>query len=67
MFSAGVPVSYPRDNSNNSFLESENCIDMYLYSCDHYLSLMSYITPSLCNAIFLTAVSISGGRLAATM
>jgi len=28
MFSAGVPVSYPHDNSNNSFLESENCIAM---------------------------------------
>ena len=28
MFSAGVPVSYPCDNSNNSFLESENYIAM---------------------------------------
>ena len=28
MFSAGVPVSYPCNNSNNCFLESENCIVM---------------------------------------
>jgi hypothetical protein len=40
---------------------------MYLYSCDRYLSLISRITPSLPNAILVTAVSISGGRLAANM
>jgi hypothetical protein len=39
---------------------------IYLY-CDHYLSLMSRITPSLSNAILKTSVSISGGRLAASM
>ena len=41
MFSAGVPVSYPCDNSNNSFLESENYIAMTgvppkYYSVGHY-------------------------------
>jgi hypothetical protein len=41
MFSAGVPVPYPCDNSNNSFLESENNIAMtgvppQYYSVDHY-------------------------------
>jgi hypothetical protein len=41
MFSAGVPVPYPCDNSNNSFLESENDIAMTgvppeYYSVGHY-------------------------------
>jgi len=43
MFSAGVAVSYPCDNSNNSFLESENYIaitgvgqDPCIFSSSYY-------------------------------
>jgi len=36
MFSARVPVSYPCVNSNNSFLESENCITVMRVPPEYY-------------------------------